>query len=145
MICVTIFSMKCKAPQSGTLLELLALVAPDSSKTTLRQWIGQGRILISGMTRKDPRYPVKFGEEISLAQKGKYVDLDIRILSQEKDFIVIDKPAGLLSVSTNYETERTAHSILKKLLRQQVYPVQRLDRETSGVMVFALSQKGAPI
>ena len=51
--------------------------------------------------------------------------------------MVIDKPEGVLSVATLFEKDQTAHSALKKrYFRQRVYPVHRLDRETSGVMVY---------
>jgi 23S rRNA pseudouridine1911/1915/1917 synthase len=74
----------------------------------------------------------------SLERKG------LRIMHIDDAIVVIDKPSGLLSMGSEREKEKTAHRILNEHLkalakspRQQVFIVHRLDRETSGLMVFA--------
>jgi 23S rRNA pseudouridine1911/1915/1917 synthase len=71
----------------------------------------------------------------------------IRVLHMDDAIVVIDKPAGLLSMGSAREKEKTAHRILNdhlkatvKSTRQQVFIVHRLDRETSGLMIFARSE-----
>jgi tRNA pseudouridine32 synthase/23S rRNA pseudouridine746 synthase/23S rRNA pseudouridine1911/1915/1917 synthase len=66
------------------------------------------------------------------------------ILYEDQDIIVIDKSSGLLTVKANYEKQITAHQILTEYIRRgssrstrQLFVVHRLDRETSGVLVFA--------
>jgi len=66
----------------------------------------------------------------------------ITILFEDKDIIVVEKESGLLSMSTGKKSDRTAYSILKDHVknensRNKVFIVHRLDRETSGVMIFA--------
>jgi 23S rRNA pseudouridine1911/1915/1917 synthase len=68
----------------------------------------------------------------------------LEILYEDDDIMVVFKPEGLLSVSAAGEKDRTAYWILNEYLRrrgtrQQVAVVHRLDRDTSGVMVFAKS------
>ncbi|WP_304243767.1 RluA family pseudouridine synthase [Gracilinema caldarium] len=68
----------------------------------------------------------------------------MQILYEDGDLIVVFKPAGLLSVAAGGEKNRTAYWILNEYLRrrgirQQVAVVHRLDRDTSGVMLFAKS------
>jgi 23S rRNA pseudouridine1911/1915/1917 synthase len=66
------------------------------------------------------------------------------IIYEDKDIIVIDKPAGMLSVSTGGGEENTAYRLVNDYLRNKrgrVWIVHRLDRETSGVMLFAKSEK----
>lgn len=68
----------------------------------------------------------------------------LEILYEDDDLLVVFKPAGLLSVAAAGEKNRTAYWILNEYLRrrgkrQQVAVVHRLDRDTSGVMVFAKS------
>lgn len=70
----------------------------------------------------------------------------LTILYEDLDVIVIDKSSGLLTVEANYEKQNTAHNILTTYIRRgsssstkQVFVVHRLDRETSGVLVFAKS------
>jgi len=72
----------------------------------------------------------------------------LTILYEDQDVIVIDKSSGLLAVKANYEKHKTAHRILTDYIRRgsaistrQVFVVHRLDRETSGVMVFAKSHR----
>jgi len=61
--------------------------------------------------------------------------------------VVVDKPAGLLAMGSEREKERTAHRILNEHLKmltksreQQAFIVHRLDRETSGLMLFARNE-----
>lgn len=70
----------------------------------------------------------------------------LTILYEDRDIIVIDKSAGLLTVKALYEKEQTAHNILTTYIRKgsfkskkQLFVVHRLDRDTSGVLVFAKS------
>lgn len=62
------------------------------------------------------------------------------ILYQDEHFVVIDKPSGLLTHRTSLTTERaSALQLLRDQLGRWVYPVHRLDRATSGTLLFALS------
>lgn len=68
----------------------------------------------------------------------------LRILYEDDSILVVDKPAGLLSIGTETEREHTAHWILSVYLRKRgekrnVAVVHRLDRDTSGVLLFAKS------
>ena len=71
---------------------------------------------------------------------------DISIVYEDDDIIVIDKHAGLLSISTKKENKRTAFRILSRHVKMQneknlIFIVHRLDRETSGLMMFAKNEK----
>jgi 23S rRNA pseudouridine1911/1915/1917 synthase len=66
------------------------------------------------------------------------------IIHEDNDIIVIDKPAGLLSVSTDRESENTAFRCMNDYMRAKrgrVWIVHRLDRDTSGIMLFAKSER----
>ena len=59
--------------------------------------------------------------------------------------IVVDKPAGLLTIATAKEKRRTAYAVLfdyvkRKRTRERLFIVHRLDREASGLLVFAKSE-----
>ncbi|MCP5504532.1 MAG: RluA family pseudouridine synthase [Chlamydiales bacterium] len=120
------------------LLERLVLEFPDSSKSTLKKWIKAGRIRVDGQKALEPHQEVSEQALIRLMDKQKFLNLDIEVLYEDRDLIVVNKPEGILSVATAFETEETVHGVLKKEFRR-VFPVHRLDRETSGVMVMALS------
>ena len=66
----------------------------------------------------------------------------LKILYEDKYLIVIDKPSGLLTVSTEKEKERTLYHYVFEYLKQKnknnkVFIVHRLDKDTSGIVVFA--------
>ena len=78
--------------------------------------------------------------------RSRYVPKGMKILYEDRDIIVIDKSPGLLSVKTDTEKEMTAHNLLTNYIRKgnsksriKLFVVHRLDRETSGVLIFAKS------
>lgn len=71
----------------------------------------------------------------------------LTLLYEDRDIIVVEKPGGLLTIGTDRDKTRTAHTILNEYVRKgdprsrhRVYIVHRLDRETSGILVFAKSE-----
>ena len=80
-------------------------------------------------------------------QPAKYRPKGVTLLYEDRDIIVIDKPGGLLTMGTERDKSRTAHTILNDYVRKgdprsrnRVYIVHRLDRETSGILIFAKSE-----
>ena len=76
--------------------------------------------------------------------------LPFPILHEDRDVIVIDKPAGMLTTHTRAKESNTAEEWLNDYVRKgqaksrlHVWLVHRLDRETSGVMMFAKSEEVA--
>ncbi|MGO8746330.1 MAG: RluA family pseudouridine synthase [Thermoguttaceae bacterium] len=72
----------------------------------------------------------------------------LAILYEDRDMLVVDKPAGLLTIGTERDKLNTAYCILTDYVRKgcarsrnRVFIVHRLDRETSGVLVFAKSEE----
>ena len=69
----------------------------------------------------------------------------VRILHQDSCLVAIDKPAGLLVHRSNIDRQATefAIQIVRDQIGQHVYPVHRLDKPTSGVLLFALNQSAS--
>ncbi len=70
------------------------------------------------------------------------------LLHEDRDVLVVNKPAGLLTIGTDRDKTRTAHSYLNDYVRkgdprskQRVFIVHRLDRDTSGTLLFARSEE----
>ena len=70
------------------------------------------------------------------------------ILHEDQDILVVAKPAGLLTIGTDREKSRTAHYLLNDYVRKgdpksrhRVYVVHRLDKDTSGILLFAKSEQ----
>lgn len=96
---------------------------------------------------------VKASTQYKREHKADYGREKIEILYQDQYLVVINKPTGLLSVPYPGSKSRTAQSVLEELLRKQgtvnskhkPYVVHRLDRDTSGVMMFALTEQAQKI
>lgn len=130
--------MQIKSSKKITLLALLQEMAPDSSKTTLRSWVETGRIKIDGKAAKHANIDVEKGQEVVIGTKSKFLSDDLKIVYEDDDLVVIDKPAGLLSVATDMEKDKTVHALLRhRYHNRMVYPIHRLDQDTSGLLVFA--------
>ena len=127
----------------ATLLDVLARQFPDSSKTTLRQLLQHGRVRVSGEMEKNAKREISDDEVVEVGQKSVADALPptLALLHEDDDLLVVLKSAGLLTVATERERESTAQAYLNTYLRKKrqgrVHVVHRLDRETSGVLVFA--------
>ena len=78
---------------------------------------------------------------------SKYQPKGLTVLHEDRDIIVVEKPSGLLTMGTERDKSRTAHTILNEYVRKgdprsrnRIYIVHRLDRETSGILIFAKSE-----
>lgn len=131
-----------QAPETLPLLDVLQQLFPESSKNSLRSWIEHGRVNVGENVAKRAAQMVPKGSQIIIGPKRTPLEDDLRVVYEDESLVVVEKPEGLLSVATEYRDKRTAHAILKRRFhRPRVYPVHRLDRETSGVMVFAYTQE----
>lgn len=98
-------------------------------------------------------YKVKASTQYKREHKVDYGREKIEILYQDEWIVVINKPNGLLSVPYPGSKVRTAQSVLEELLRKQgkinskhkPFVVHRLDRDTSGVMMFALTEQAQEV
>lgn len=80
--------------------------------------------------------------------RSGFLPHDLVILFEDQDILVVDKPAGLLTIGTERDKSRTAYFVLTDYVRKgnarsrnRVFIVHRLDRETSGVLIFAKSEE----
>lgn len=118
------------------------------TRTSVKQLLSQRRVTVNAgiQTRHDTL--LKPGDIINILQGRGNVELrhpKLRIIYEDDALIVVEKKNGLLTVPYNPKSsEMTAYSILKDYVHKQsnrntVHVVHRLDRETSGVLVFAKS------
>lgn len=108
--------------------------------------IGGKRVYIAGWKLKS-KDRVEILEDIPKESGSGYVNL----IYEDRDIIVVDKPAGILSVteagSSRSDLESRVKTYLKRKFKTGSYlkPLHRLDAETSGPMVFAKSKAGEKI
>ncbi len=133
--------MNTRITHTQTLLQALQALLPECSNNSLRQFIQDGRVLVDGAVAKRLNVTLIPGQTVSFSERRVKYELDLKIVYEDKHLVVIEKPSGLLSVRTAYETEQTAHNILKDRYRAKVFVVHRLDFETSGLMIFARTEE----
>ncbi len=135
------------------LLEALSSMHPNSKRNTLRKMLTTGRVMVDGNIIHKAKFLVPNGANIAISDKEtasksspppvvKKQNPRIKILFEDEHIIVVNKQAGLLSVATNKMEPDTLHSRVVNYLKSQnekswAFIVHRLDRETSGVMIFA--------
>lgn len=126
-----------------TLIDVLQQRFPDSSKTTLRKMLAADRVHVNGAPERDAKRVIAAEDRVEIAPKAaRPIDPRVRILFEDDDLIVVDKAAGLLTVPSPDVLHETAESFLNLYLggragEWRVHHVHRLDRDTSGVLVFA--------
>jgi 23S rRNA pseudouridine1911/1915/1917 synthase len=126
-----------------TLLEALQARFPDSSRTTLRQLLQNGRVRVNGAVEKDAKLVIDDDDLLDVGPKPAHRALPpgVSVLHEDDAVIVLLKPNGLLTVATARERENTLQAGLNRYLagggKERIHVVHRLDRETSGVLVFA--------
>lgn len=118
-----------------TLLDILQSRLPESSKTSLRQLLQNDRVRVNGAPERDAKREIGAEDKVEIADRSEKLDPRVRILFEDADLIVIDKAEGLLSVPTSEVKYETAETILNAYT--PVHHAHRLDRDTSGVLVFA--------
>jgi tRNA pseudouridine32 synthase/23S rRNA pseudouridine746 synthase/23S rRNA pseudouridine1911/1915/1917 synthase len=109
----------------------------------LRSWLKEGRVSVDQEVIKLADTPLSKGQVVHVSAKPSFIGDKLRIVYEDSHLVAIEKPTGLLSVATAFEKGDTAHAILKRHYHpKRVQVVHRIDQDTSGVMLFALSQQG---
>jgi len=129
------------------LLEYLLANIEKKSKNNIKTLLKNGSVVVDDRITTKFDHMLKEGQVISF--KTTYLDADVDntldVIFEDKDIIVINKPEGLLSIATDKEKEKTAYILVSNYLKKKkksnrVFIIHRLDRDTSGVLMFAKSE-----
>lgn len=135
--------------ESAGLLKFLIAQLPGKSRTTVKSLLAHRQVAVDHHTITHFDYPLEAGQTVTItygriAEEIKYRGL--RILFEDPYLVVIEKEAGMLSIATAKEKLLTTYSILSTHVKKEdpnnrIFVVHRLDRDTSGIMVFAKSEE----
>ena len=135
-----------RATAATTLLELMQAKLGGMSVTSIKQLLRARRVQVNGAITTRGDQALNAGDEVTILSQAGTTTLHhpkLSLVYEDDYLLVVNKKQGLLTVPTNPDSaETTALSILKAYVRRQhprnnVYVVHRLDRETSGLLVFA--------
>ncbi|NME35083.1 RluA family pseudouridine synthase [Fusobacterium sp. FSA-380-WT-3A] len=120
---------------------------PGKNRNNIKSLLKNGQILVNGVRTSQFNHLLKDGDEviISASRMTENHLQGIKIIFEDEDIIVIEKPEGMLSIATDKERERTAYNIVKEYIKsknpqEKLFIVHRLDKGTSGVMIFAKTE-----
>jgi len=132
------------------LQDFLFATLKDLKKTKIKQILKFGSVHVNGREVTWYQHPLKPGDKVEILGKERAAaersktELGIKIHFEDKDILVAEKPPGLLTMGTEREKEATLYFMLNDYERSKtkdesgrVYIVHRLDRDASGLIVFA--------
>lgn len=139
--------MEFLASSTTPLLDALRKLYPDSSRRTLQSWLKSGRFSLNGKVIQKENITLEAGDVVSSQETHRRPRIPgVPILYEDRFLIAIDKPEGLLSTPLDEEasTKKHALGILREYYEtDQIFAVHRIDRETSGVLLFARGRQSA--
>jgi 23S rRNA pseudouridine1911/1915/1917 synthase len=134
--------------ENSALMKFLIQNLKNKSRDNIKSLLRNKHIWINNQAVSQFDHPLIPGQQVMIKRKGspgKEIERKLHIVFEDDHIIVIEKSAGLLSVSTGVEGE-TAISILSDYVKKdnpqnKIFVVHRLDRDTSGLLLFSKSER----
>ena len=139
-----------KVSEAAPLIDFLIAKMGGMARSSVKQLLGQRRVKVGNAIQTRHDFALKAGDIVTVSSgrgNSQLTHPKLKIVYEDDDLIVVNKQPGLLTVAaTPGSSETTAYSILRAYVKKQnaragVYVVHRLDRETSGLLVFARSEE----
>ena len=142
------------ADRDSALLRYMYENMQGQSRSAVKAYLTRGQVTVNGQSTTAFDYPVHNGDRIMIHDKGIMVkkrggekDTRVKIVFEDDWLIVVDKRSGVLSMSTGRPGETTAYSLLSDYVKRvygkdsKIFIVHRIDRETSGLIIFSKDEK----
>jgi 23S rRNA pseudouridine1911/1915/1917 synthase len=147
--------MRFVVKEPATLLDFLLKATGSSTKTKIRNLLQHGSVSVDGAVQKRADTALKAGQTVEIVGKetiqarkaaARRPDAPFPVLYEDAHLIAMEKPSGLLSIGTESEKTKTFYKMVSAYVkeasedREKIFIVHRLDREVSGVMLFAKNE-----
>lgn len=125
------------------ILPFLLAHVKNKSRNNIKSLLTRGQVSVDGKRVSRHDHSLVPGQTVTVGTSNSvYSRLPFPVLFEDEQVLVIDKPAGLLSIATDTEKEATAYHQVTDYVRAKnpharIFIVHRLDRDTSGVLLFA--------
>lgn len=141
--------LKFTVKENTTLLEFLMLSFAGKSRNAIKSLLGGSLILVDGKLISQFNHPLKVGQVMTvLAEKvaPERPMIGLKIIHEDELMIIVNKHSGLLTNSSSKERVKTAYAMINSHVQKtsatsRVFVVNKLDRETSGIIIFAKDEK----
>ena len=119
------------------------------SKNNIKSFLTKEMVLVNNKVQTRYDYLVHKTDKIEIREtkiKVSKIKNDLNIIYEDDDILVVNKPHGLLSIATKEEKEYTLYHFVSSYLKEKnknnkVFIIHRLDKDTSGIVIFAKNQK----
>ncbi len=138
--------MKYCVKETSELLPFL-LANIELSHKKIKMLLKYQNILVNQKVITQYNFPLKKGDIVEIKEyRTKKHDKQLDIIFEDKNIIVLNKPAGLLTISSPKEKEKTLYHMVLEYVKQgnktnKIFVIHRLDRDTSGIVMFAKNEK----
>ncbi len=134
-----------------TLQARLRALYPTAKNQTLKQMVADGRITVNRVRAKKLSQPVGEGDDVRVNERpsrpkrpSKASLAPLKLVHEDEDVLVIDKPAGLLTSTGPREKRPTALAVVREYVfatspKARLGLIHRLDRDAGGLLVFSKS------
>lgn len=134
--------------QEAQLLPFLLEKFANKSRNHTKGLLLHRQTLVDGKLVTKHDYALRIGQKVLILKDGNLQHSkknDLKVIYEDDDIIVINKPSGLLSVATDKREDVTAYSLLTDYVRgnsphARIFVVHRLDRDTSGIFMVAKNE-----
>jgi 23S rRNA pseudouridine1911/1915/1917 synthase len=135
--------------KNDTLLACLLAFLPHKNRNILKAVLKDGQVTIDGTPVTQFDHKLRPGQRVEVRWDRKTPQQQahgLNIVYEDQELIVINKPSGLLTIATDKEKRKTAYAILSNYVKTEdpenkIFIIHRLDRETSGLLMFARNEK----
>ena len=137
-----------KVKEQNELMKFLIENLPNKNRNNIKSLLKNKQVLVDGAAIAQFNHPLNPGQEVMITE-SRFSDKDmkgIKVVYEDEYLIAVEKASGILSIATDKEREKTAYNIVKNYVKsrnplEKLFIVHRLDRETSGVMIFAKTEE----
>lgn len=143
--------MKIRVERDASVREVLEESFPETSKTHIRKMLRYGCVSVDGAVVRHPQFMLRAGWEVEIKKykdrEGRQQKAPFKILYEDDILMAVYKPAGILSSGRTTERVRSMFGMVNQYVTQssrgklRAYTVHRLDREVSGILLFAKTEE----
>ncbi len=128
--------------EEAELLKFLLEKLENKSRNNIKSLLKYEQVLVNGKVVRQFNHVLKKGDYVEI--KGSRSTDEIDVIYEDEDFLAINKPAGLLSVSTDNKPARNAFNLIENYCRSRnkhakIFLLHRLDKDTSGIFIVTKS------
>ena len=131
--------------ENSRLLDFLFASMPQRKRTNVKELLRHNQVKVNDEVVTQFDLPISPADSVYVnltREFPRFYNRRLKIVYEDDDIIVVNKGYGLLSMGNDKVKDGTAYSILKEYVkwvdpRQKIFVVHRLDRDTSGLMMFA--------